>query len=320
MRIKKNFLFIYIFIFLASSIFSTTKWNFNISPYAGFSYNNLEEFFFSDIRTSEKISLLKWDATPLWSLGLNFSASYKKIILDVDFEYSLPFHCGTMYDSDWDVFNGLKVIYSESEIHNKNTLATTLSFSYKLFEGTVFSLLPLINIDYRYFSFEARNGFGWYGTETKTHGEVAWNDPLAKYYAPGQLNGLDFSKHSFELFTGVTIHSKIKKFNINCSALLSPFSYFYTMDIHLSKISNHHFEQIQYCQFQRFKINADLIYHINKSISPFISATFSWGYSAKGKLYSENPSSPSKKLYLMSQKSGSNQTIFSLKSGITVHI
>lgn len=320
MKIKIKIAITFILFFSTFSAFCNDNLKFNISPYASYKYINLEEFFFSDIRTNEKISLLDWTANPLWSLGLRFDSSYKKLNLGFDFSYSLPFQCGIMKDSDWDVLNGLKVIYSESEIHNKNSLSAALSISYNIYENNFLSFLPLLDFDYRYFTFEARNGYGWYGLETKTHGEVAWNDPLAKYYAPGQLNGLDFTKHSFESFIGFTLRAKIKRININTSALISPFSYFYTMDIHLSKISNYHYEQVQYAVLQRYKINLEFMYTINKSFSPFISLSFNSGSALRGKLYSENPSSPSKKIVLMSQDSGSRQTIFSINTGVTIHI
>lgn len=318
MNYKRNF-FLFLFFLNLYPCFSNQNFSLDFIPNTGYKYETLEEYFFSSLRPQEKVSQLTWKLNPLWIIGLDTIITYKKLGFSAAINTVIPTNSGIMEDSDWDILNAIKYIYSESEIKTKANICINAETDYHLISLKHVSFYPLLNFQYNYHSLNARNGYGWYGGETKDHGVIPWNDPRAKYYPSGTLNGIDFTRHSIQLFTGIKTEIHIKKVETSFSAYLSPYSYFYTMDTHLGNKYSSHFEQVQHSLLNRIKFKLEIAYKISEKLSPIISGTYNTGSLIKGNLYTENPDSPNRDIGLSPQKSGSTQDELSLQAGLKIN-
>ncbi len=250
---------------------------------------------------------------PLITIGADVSLKTYNFLVELGTEYALPVRCGKMLDSDYEPFSGMKYCYSVNELKSKLNLHTHLDIAYIFQLSDFFALKPKMSLLYYSDSFEARNGYGWYGMETKTHPLVSWDDPRAKYYAPGQLNGVDFYRHSILTFIGLNSCISIKNFEMDLGIHLSPYTYFYTMDSHLSRKKDYHLKQIQQASLSQYLFEASARYRINEKLKITCDITHITGNTIKGKLYTDYVSD---NIQLSSQKSGASLILTSVKPGV----
>ncbi len=310
----KSKLFVIILLFSALPIFSQSKTiEVSINPYTGITYGCHNEILYSNFIEGKEVSKLEWKMEPLITIGADVSLKAFNVIVELGTEYALPVKCGKMLDSDYEPFSGMKYCYSINELKSKLNLHSHLNLAYLFQLSEFFAIKPKMALLYYYDSFEARNGYGWYGMETKTHPLVAWDDPRAKYYAPGQLNGVDFYRHSILSFAGLNFCINIKRFEMEMGIHLSPFSYFYTMDTHLSKRRNYHLKQIQQASLSQYLFDFSAGYRINKRLKINCGITHITGNTIQGKLYADYKSD---NIQLTNQKSGANLILTSVKFGV----
>ena len=310
---KKCFwFFLYIFFFL--SVFAQNrKIEFSIIPYTGLSCGSYDEILFSSMGKKKEVSVLEWKIDDLWYFGTDFNIKIERFSIQAGIEYAVPLICGNMYDSDFDSFSDLQHCYSISEMNSKTNLHTHLDLSYIINSCENFSIAPKISILYFYDFFEARNGYGWYGFETETHPLVAWDDPRAKFYKKGTLGGADFCRHSVMSFLGLNYSFKIQKLTINTEMLFSPFCWFNTTDIHLSKSRDYHLIQTQFSFLSQFLICCEVDYSISKTLMIYTHIQNIAGNLCKGLLYDDYSS---KSPVLSDQKSGSSLNMYSISVGL----
>ena len=254
---------------------------------------------------------------PLITLGLDTSLQFHNFKMGLGFNYGLPVKSGYMYDSDFDSFSDLKFCYSISELNAKNNIHTSLDLSYNFLLSEKFSFEPHAAIHYYYDSFEARNGYGWYGMETQSHPLISWDDPRATFYESGKLNGVDFTRHSLLIFTGMAFNYNIKTFSSSIGFQASPYSYFYTLDHHLSKSGGYSFKQIQESSFKQFLLSINCSLQINKYVIPSISLSHHIGDISRGLLYNDIET---KEMLLSTQKSGASLNLTTIKIGMIFNI
>ena len=311
MKFRLSFIFILLFIYPCFS--QNNKIQISVQPYTGVLFGSHNEIWYSSLDYGKEVSRLEWKMSPLWTIGTNVSTKIDDFIFDISTEYAIPIKCGKMFDSDFDTFSGIKYCYSINELKSKLNLHLNLDLSYMINLTEDFKVMPKTAVYYYYDSFEARNGFGWYGMETKNNPLVSWDDNRAKYYGPGELNGVDFYRHSVLSFVGFNYSFTLQKFSINIETLLSPFSYFYTMDTHLSKNRNYKYKQIQYSLINQYLIGLTIYYQITSNNKFSLNISHTAGNISKGKFYTENKTNS---FILINQQSGSDFTLTSIKTGM----
>lgn len=316
MKIKTVFFF-FILLCLSHKIFSTAKISFSLEPNTILNFSQHDEIFYSSIGKEKPVSLLEWKSKPLWSIGIDATIAIKNLSLKTGFSYAIPIRCGEMHDSDFETFSGMKYCYSINELYSKSNFNTLLELDYKIVLTSFFSISPIISLQYNYDNFQAKNGYGWYGMETASHPLVEWDDSRAKYYAKGKLNGVDFYRHSFFTFCGLGCDFNISRFIIGFDILMSPYTYFQTMDHHLSKSGGYHVLQKQSSSFTHYTLGGSISYKINEQFSPQIEINYISGSTIKGKLYSDIYSG---QMELTDQKSGANLKSLSIKAGLFIKI
>ena len=119
---------------------------------------------------------------------------------------------------------------------------------------------PLIQFSYSFISFNAKNGYGWYGGSAhSSDGNVhSWDSPYAHYYPDGKyhLAGVDYENQTFSILAGFDF-SKIlfRKWRTGIGFLIAPFTYAYAKDHHLGKSSNFYSEDFVYIWFKNFQFS-----------------------------------------------------------------
>ena len=311
---SKAFLFSFLLFLLPLSVWSKSI-DFTIFPYTGISYGCNYEMLYASLGKEKEVSRLEWKIEPLWTVGADISLETRHFLFTLGTEYALPLECGQMLDSDYDNFSDLKFCYSVSELKPKLTLHSHLDILYNFKIAESFSFMPEVSLYYFYDNYEARNGYGWYGQETKTHPLVAWDDPRAKFYDKGGLNGVDFYRHSLMTFAGMNFLISIRRLELNLKMLLSPYSYYYTMDIHLSKKRDYHLKEIQEAFFNQQFFECDILYKINDNLKIHLKGSQLCGNTVRGTFSNDFLS---EKMQRSEQKSGSRLTQTSLKAGIDI--
>jgi outer membrane protease len=309
---RKVFLIISLLCFF-SAFAQSKKIQFSVSPYSGLSFGTHYERLYSSFSKENEVSKLEWKMEPLVTIGTDVSLKAFNFFVELGTEYALPVKCGKMLDSDYEPFSSMKYCYSVNELKSKLNLHSHFDIAYIFQLSDFFALKPKMSLLYYYDSYEARNGYGWYGMETKTHPLVSWDDPRAKYYAPGQLNGVDFYRHSILTFIGLNSCISIKNFEMDLGIHLSPYTYFYTMDTHLSRMRDYHLKQIQHASLSQYLFEATARYRINEKLKITCDITHITGNTIKGKLYTDYVSD---NIQLSSQKSGASLILTSIKPGV----
>lgn len=312
-NMKKNLLFSLSFIFL-SSLFAL---DFSITPYFQYSTGKMDESLFSSDDTY-KISLLEWETKNVIKAGADFNLNIKKITLNADFNLALPLKCGKMFDSDWEP-DGIKSVYSISENKIKTSFNSSFSVGYTFTPKTFFSISPLIQTQYSFDSFQARNGIGWYGTReyNKAGPTVSWDNENAKEY---HISGIDYYRHSLYFFTGINIQFYINRINFGTSIFISPYSYFLALDYHRDNKNlgrDFYMQEIQYSYFKRYKISINLSYKLTDKLFIYNTEDFLFGPEVYGTLSIKQNTDT---FGITDQKSGSKIFKFNSSLGMTFKI
>ena len=315
---KKIYLVFVILFALHSKGLSQEKssgWTLYLQPAFSCTIGKMNESIYSS--KGYKCSLLEWEQKPLWNYGITVFTAFKNFGITAEFDSALPVSCGKMYDSDWNS-NGIKTTYSIHELTAETNLNTEFSLSYIIKLDRIFQIIPFVQAQYSYNSFEARNGEGWYGgaAYSKTGKDVSWNDENAAYY---KVYGIDYLRHSFYLFTGFSFQLYItEKIKTELLLSVSPFTYTSAIDHHHGKYNDFRFQEIQYGYFSRFKTGIKLEYSINSLIDAGMFFQAVLGTEDKGKLYSDYWT---EKLTLVdNQKSGADIQSYRLSLFVTIKV
>lgn len=269
----------------------------SVEPLFGSQYGTLNEYVFADYGTDKsnrKLSQLDWETKPVFYAGGKADVFYK--LFDFSF-YGGGFFStksGKMYDSDWLSASdkNIKTNYSISKnsLNKGGFCGTSFSASFPLLSWLEVS--PSISVDYEYYYFSARDGYGYYGDSqhSKSNTDVSWTDQNAKFYPTGTLAGIDYKRNQFFIWTGIL--SKFKPFNfleLSAGIYTSPFSIVDSVDHHFKKAF---YYDSMYGFFSGWKINSSVSFYINSHFSVKAAASWTLLNCIKGCTY-ENTSSES---------------------------
>ena len=305
---------LFFILFISQTLFSL---DFFIAPYTGVMFGKLGEYLY-DSSDSYICSYLEWEEKPLCFIGLDAGLEHNNFQFDVAFDYTLPLACGRMYDSDWNE-DGIKHTYSIFE-SNKNTLGlnTIINTQYSFPVTENFNITPALQLQYNYYSFEARNGIGYYGSEAYTgQPDVWWNDESAKKY---RVSGIDYLRHTFFTWIGSNFDYNFGKHSIGLGLFVAPFTYTSAIDYHTDEKNlgrDYSLQEIQYSYFDRFKINYNYKYNFNQKITLFINSDFLYGFKSKGHI---NTTYFTGRWHRIGQKSGCDFTNFIFQSKIKIKL
>lgn len=289
-----------------------TKWF--IGPSVGVSWGEFGEYLY-DSSDTYVCSKLLWEAKPLYNVGLSAGVERGKFLFEISQDFSLPLSCGKMYDSDWNK-DGVKHTYSIFE-NNDNQFAfnTSITSQYKINISKYFFLKPLLQFEYRYNHFEAKNGFGYFGNKnfTNLENDIHWYDEKS---LKAKVSKIEYVNHLFNASLGLNFVYKIQKHELNTIFFISPFTYIYTVDNHKDdKNLNRDFsnKMFQYGFLKNFKFIINYFYVINEKIK--INSNFSIDYlqMTKGVTYTNNINYQWRKT---NQKSGCDFQEFKISIGL----
>lgn len=249
---KKNIVAFFLIFFSSFAIFafslnplksSENRAVFSFSPSIGSTYGVMNEYVF-DTSTGKdiKLSELNWDVIPICFVGLGANVSYS--IFDFSF-YAMNYFgsaSASMRDSDWQNFSdrNMKTNYSISENSINKAFAFGTDFKVSAIKNSFVDLKGTISLEYTFFDFSARNGYGWYGDTSHTHRliDVAWNDPGAIFFGVGKLSGIDYQRSHFFAWTGLELCFTPIRFVSFCADFsVSAFSLLASLDTHYGKTS-----------------------------------------------------------------------------------
>lgn len=275
--------------------FAQNAFHFTLAPRVSFTYGELNEILYD--YNDEIVSQLEWNQKPLLNLGLETSASYKKLIVSALFDYSIPLGKSYMYDSDWD--NTTKYSYTTHPLQSQKNLNAELTLGYKLQAAPEISFTPEFQLTYMYSSFESDKGSG------------IRHDRQIRVYE------VDYSRHSFFVFAGFSFGLNIlSRLLFNADVYISPWGYQYCNDYHHGVNNPFSTVEIQHSIFSKFKLGFDTVYIINKRIRLRLFSSFLFGLLDRGDFYIDYKNSDSGYQKSLSQKSGSS--INSIKAGTSI--
>ena len=289
---KKNFCALFLLLF-PLLCFSQNDFHFSLAPRLSFTYGELNEILYG--YNDEIVSQLDWEQKPILNIGLATSVNFKSFIISADFDYGISLPGSYMYDSDWD--DGEKYSFTKHPIRNLNNIDTALTAAYQIKATSKISVIPLLQFNYLYSSFEAGNGSG-----------VRRGRDIRVY-------GIDYKRHSFFLFTGLSL--KIQPAEICCVTtdfLAAPWNYQDSYDFHHGK--NHPFSSndIQYGYFTKYKTAIKADFTLDKKLSLQLFTNLLFGFPDKGDFYSDYYGKMTK---IESQQSGAD--IYYVKAGLALN-
>ena len=327
---KRNILVVLLFIkilFLTNAqIFKSPSKDFSLSvePVIGFTYGSLGEYIYAQNSSGAEVeySYLEWEEKPLWQYGVTMCAAYKRFGATVSFDRAVSARCGNMYDSDWLGYSDVKTNYSVSENTAVENMNVNIALQYEFRPDEKLYITPVVEASYAYNSFEARNGYGWYGDATNSSSgtNVSWNDSAAHYYR--SLCGIDYSRQTFYTFLGGKITCLFTPgISLCLGAFVSPYTYTYAADTHyantaMTEGNNYHYYQDIF--FKRSKLCASVSFKINSYAEAEVAASYLFGGIGKGDIYSDIDTG---KMVLRSkQASGSSVEEFSFRAGCKINL
>ncbi|MFA6937915.1 MAG: omptin family outer membrane protease [Treponema sp.] len=267
-----------------------------IEPFTSIKYGKLGEYVYDTDSNGDlqKLSYLEWEVKPLVLAGLNASAKTKNITIAYNFlSYGVPLSSGNMYDSDWMALTDMKTNYSISENTLNHFLQAGCNVNYTFKTNTIISITPGAGFDFSSISFSARNGYGWYGDyeRSTTHENISWNSPYAKYYASGELMGIDYSRETFYTWLGFSANADFNKyFSLSFSAYISPYTFVSSIDKHFSNSTSTvytAYNDLMDCYFSYFKTSLASEVNFSKNFSLCLNVNCLIGESAIGITYSK---------------------------------
>lgn len=260
----------------------------SVAPVFGIRKSESEEIIYTD-STDEKLSELNWEETPVFQIGAISFVSLNNFNLRLNFLYGFTNDFGEMTDSDWNL-SGLKTTYSIHEEKVAKDISSGFDFFYDFnFFDKKFTLSPGVAFDYNYVSFEARNGYGWYGSYlySKTGEDVAWNSGNAR--KAKKVAGIDYSRKSFSTYFSIFAGTQIRNFSAQLGFFISPFTYYDVLDHHYSANSEKYGYDCNYIFkdfFKHLKIDLDLSYKFNNFLRANLSVCFEKQFLDYGTMYS----------------------------------
>lgn len=237
-----------------------------------------------------KESELNWQIKNMFQVGLNVDGGYKKLKGKIHFSALIPDDSGIMEDSDWWDLTDMKTTYSKSE----NTITQALDFSallkYEFQPLYCLKIAPTLAFEYKTISFEARNGYGWYGHEASPH--VSWDDPAAHYHA--SLFGIDYKRDVMQIFIGYYFEfSPIKKIRMFESCSIAPYAYTASYDTHYANAQStmgvDYVDEVCFF-FTRVKYSTGVYYILNERLECGLNMSFFYAFATLGTNYQKNHS------------------------------
>ena len=221
---KRLFIFI-ISVFLSTQIFalSPEDFSFYVQPSIGFTEGQIGEYLYAK-NSDRVISYLQWQEQPLVNGAIDLGVNLYNFNLEGFVSAVLPVYCGQMTDSDWKKTD-VKTNYGIFENSAGKNINLTGKISYDFFINN-FTLSPVVAVNFRYMSFTARNGYGWYG-ENK-----AWNSEEIINQPPKKLSGIDYYRRNIIVLAGLKTQYSINNFRFGLELDVSPFAVFYAQDYH----------------------------------------------------------------------------------------
>ena len=283
LRVLKLFAFFISIFPLTAQIFENKSVHFAIEPFVSYTNGHLGEFLFHSSSNDErkKVSYLEWDKN-LFLFGASFYINYKNFYVETKFSSSIfDQNSGKMQDSDWKNTSDstMKTTYSVGDNKSIENYSARLSISYDFSAVPWLSFSPVAEFQYDFDSFERSDAEGWYSSdnrhwwydETSTHyPKTYWNDEKGRYVTL-KLAGIDFYRHFFSASLGIGTKIKpISRLSIDFRILVSPFSYFYSVDSHHAQdkttkaMYKKHYREIQFSYFNIFSLSAGANFKINK--------------------------------------------------------
>ncbi len=302
--------------FVSYSAFSKS-FSISITPNVFLSKSEIKEIIYTE-SVSEKLSELDWEESPAVKAGLSSSIVFKQINLNMNLAGAVPYECGKMYDSDWNL-SGLKTTYSIHEQSIKNDIFCGLEFLYnfELFDGR-FKLSPGFSVNYSYLFFEGRNGYGWYGgwQYSKTGKDEAWNSGNAR--RAKKVAGIDYKKHDASCFLSLYSLVRLNNLYLRAGFSFSPFCFYDVTDHHYGATgSGFDNEYIFYSNFKRIKIDFGGSYKFTKYFALDVGGIFEKQFLDYGNMYSNYYT---EKLTKTKQKSGIEFYNFLVKIGFNFYL
>lgn len=307
--------------------FSDNILQFSFEPLVGFEYGKLNELVFSEKdyffvngkKTSGKLSELEWNMKPIFYVGGKFAINLNRFNITFSGAGFIPQSCGKMFDSDWQNKNdmNMKTNLSESENNFNQGAFCEAAFSASFNISKKFQIAPKVAACYNYFDFSAKNGFGWYGDLNNSgDGEnYSWDDENATYYPKGKLGGIDYIRHEFFIWCGVSlIFSPIKQIAISGTASISPYLFIKSYDYHNhpnGKTKDRYLDEMDsFFSAQRFEMM--ITYNITNFFSASLQMDLLHINVIKGKSYLGSSSGNDYKLLDSASGAKANTAKFSL--------
>ena len=291
--IKKQLAFPLIFL-INTSLFAINNFSFCITPHAGITFAQVDEILYDS--NGEQCSLLEWEQKPVIDAGCTFDFQLNRFLISTDFEYSFLAGDSKMTDTDWS--NGKKYSVTVHPLEASKNFDTSIMFAYKINSQKCqwLTLQPELQLEYKYIDFDAGNGQG------------------VRYDRNIKVYGVDLTRHSFFVFTGIKGIAEIgNRFNIAAEFLFAPYTYQYEKDFHEGVKNPFTSIEIQKGYFSKFKAGLSAGIKLNEKLAVNLFSQVLFGTKDKGDFYSNYYTEKITKFE--DQQSGTN--IFAFKCGIS---
>ena len=292
------------FCFLSFSAFSISLNDFSLSvePVFGMKWGRLDEYVYAKDSNGDhqKQSELNWPIKNMISVGGNIYGGYKKLNGVFHFSTLIPGNSGKMSDSDWMDLTDLKTTYSKSENSIEKAIDFSVLLKYDFRPITCIKIAPSFEFEYKTISFEANNGYGWYGHKVSPH--VAWDNPKAVYYDSGSLCGIDYKREVTQIFIGYYLeYQPIEKLRLFETFSICPYAYTVSYDTHYSNMKKtsgtNYADEVKF-YFSRLKGSAGCYYALNSIVEFGLTLSVFYSVEKTGTNYQKS----------LSQKSYTNMT------------
>lgn len=218
------------------------------------------------------LSELNWELKPEFYVGAELEAGWKFLSLStrITTGSSLFDTCGNMYDSDWAGLTWMQTNYSISQnrLVYDWSIDTKINFTF----NPVSSLFTAIyvGVSYSDTSFTSSLGYGWYGDRNSTG--LGYNSPYwvsaAKFYAPGQLYGVDYTRKNVNILLGTTAsYTFWQKLELKIDIAVAPFTYIYSNDTHYGRNYFMYYIDQPLGYFSYFEFGTSLAYKITPRLT-----------------------------------------------------
>ena len=274
---------------------SLKDFSLSVEPLFGMRWGQIDEYVYQKDSGGDykKLSELNWQIKNMFEVGGNIEGGFRKIKGKIHFSALIPGDSGVMEDSDWVDLNSVKTTFSKSE----NSLVRAYDFSVLLkyeFQPVEFiKIAPLFEFEYKLISFEARNGYGWYGNEVTPH--VSWDDDKAVYYKSGKLCGIDYRREIKQFFIGYYFEYRpIKRLKLFDSFAIAPYAYTVSYDTHYSDREStrgtDYADEVAFF-FTRLKYTTGCYYAFTERLELGLQVSFFYAFQILGTTYKKSHSS-----------------------------